>query len=102
MNKPKVIVICGPTASGKTSLSIELAKKINGEIVSCDSMQIYKDMDIGLDYRNMLEKEAEENGLEKLYNKAKEIDPQAMEKVSQNDKKRIIRVLEIYNATRKE
>ena len=45
--KPKVIVIVGPTASGKTSLSIELAKKINGEIVSCDSMQIYKDMDIG-------------------------------------------------------
>ena len=47
MNKPKIIVICGPTASGKTSLSIELAKKINGEIVSCDSMQIYKDMNIG-------------------------------------------------------
>ncbi len=47
MQKPKAIVICGPTASGKTSLSIELAKKINGEIVSCDSMQIYKDMTIG-------------------------------------------------------
>ena len=43
----KVIVICGPTASGKTGLSIELAKRINGEIVSCDSMQIYKDMTIG-------------------------------------------------------
>ena len=47
MEKPVVIVICGPTASGKTALSIELAKKINGEIVSADSMQIYKDMDIG-------------------------------------------------------
>ena len=47
MQKPKVIVICGPTASGKTALSIELAKKINGEIVSSDSMQIYKDMNIG-------------------------------------------------------
>ena len=47
MKKEKVIVICGPTASGKTALSIELAKKINGEIVSCDSMQIYKDMNIG-------------------------------------------------------
>ena len=45
--KHKVIVICGPTASGKTALSIELAKKINGEIVSADSMQIYKDMNIG-------------------------------------------------------
>lgn len=43
----KVIVICGPTASGKTSLSIELAKRIDGEIVSCDSMQIYQEMDIG-------------------------------------------------------
>lgn len=47
MRKPKVIVICGPTASGKTALSIELAKKINGEIISSDSMQIYKNMDIG-------------------------------------------------------
>ena len=47
MSKPVVIVICGPTASGKTALSIELAKRINGEIVSADSMQIYKDMDIG-------------------------------------------------------
>lgn len=45
--KPRVIVICGPTASGKTALSIELAKLINGEIVSADSMQIYKEMDIG-------------------------------------------------------
>ena len=45
--KPKVIVICGPTASGKTSLSIELAKQINGEIISADSMQVYKEMDIG-------------------------------------------------------
>ena len=47
MSKPKVIVICGPTASGKTALSIKLAQQINGEIVSADSMQIYKDMNIG-------------------------------------------------------
>ena len=47
MPKEKVIVICGATASGKTALSIELAKKIDGEIVSADSMQIYKDMNIG-------------------------------------------------------
>lgn len=45
--KSKVIVIVGPTASGKTAVSIELAKKINGEIISADSMQIYKYMDIG-------------------------------------------------------
>ena len=175
MTKPKVIVICGPTASGKTALSIELAKKINGEIVSSDSMQIYKYMDIGtakpskeemqgvkhylldfvepnkrysvaeykkdaekaieeiiskgktpivvggtglyvdsliygieyqnieLDekYRKELEEKAQKEGLEKLYEEAKKIDPQAMEKISSNDKKRIIRVLEIYKATGK-
>ena len=175
MNKPKVIVICGPTASGKTALSIELAKKINGEIISCDSMQIYKYMDIGTakptleeqkevkhhlidfvepnqrysvaeykkdaeksieeilskgktpiivggtglyvdsliygieypeieldeEYRKQLEKEIEEKGLESLYNKAKEIDSKAMEKISPNDKKRIMRVVEIYKATGK-
>ena len=175
MNKPKVIIICGPTASGKTALSIELAKTINGEIVSCDSMQIYKDMDIGTakptaeemqgikhylldfiepdkrysvaefkkdaekaieqilakgkipivvggtglyvdsliygieyqdipldeEYRNKLEQIANEKGLEVLYEKAKQIDEQAMKKISPNDKKRIMRVLEIYKATGK-
>ena len=171
----KVIVICGPTASGKTALSIELAKQINGEIVSADSMQIYKDMDIGTakptreekqgvkhylldfvlpderysvaeykkdaknaireiiskgkvpivvggtglyidsliyeieyndieineDYRNELERICETEGLDILYNKAKEIDSEAMKKISNNDKKRIMRVLEIYEATGK-
>lgn len=175
MQKSKVIVIGGPTASGKTALSIELAKQINGEIVSADSMQIYKDMNIGTakvtenemqgikhylvdwvspdtrysvadykidaekaieniiskgkipiivggtglyvdsliygieypeiefdeEYRRKLEKEADEDGLENLYNKAKEIDEQAMQKISINDRKRIIRVLEIYHATGK-
>lgn len=175
MCKPKVIVLCGPTASGKTSLSIELAKKINGEIISCDSMQIYKDMDIGtakpteqekqgikhylldflspevrysvadykkdaekaieeilkkrkvpiivggtglyinsliynigykdskidIDYRNKLEKMVVEKGLENLYEMAQKIDPEAMKNISHNDKKRIMRVLEIYNETGK-
>ena len=175
MVKPKVIVICGPTASGKTSVSIELAKKIKGEIVSADSMQIYEDMDIGtakptkeemegikhylignvsptirysvasykkdainaineiiekgktpivvggtglyvdslisgidyddieidLNYRDELEKQVDKFGLECLYEKACKIDPQAMEKISKNDKKRIFRVLEIFNATGK-
>lgn len=41
-----VIVIAGPTASGKTALGVALAKKLNGEIISCDSMQIYKDIPI--------------------------------------------------------
>lgn len=175
MEKPKIIVICGPTASGKTALSIQLAKKIDGEIVSADSMQIYEDMDVGtakpsieemegikhylignvsptvrysvanfkkdainaineiiqkgktpiivggtglyvdslvqgieyddteidLEYRNQLEKVAKEYGLDYLYNKAIQIDPTAMKKISNNDKKRIFRVLEIYHATGK-
>ena len=42
-----IICIAGPTASGKTSLAVELAKELNGEVISCDSMQIYKRMDIG-------------------------------------------------------
>lgn len=45
-NKPKIIFIIGPTAAGKSGLAVELAKKINGEIVSCDSMAVYKGMDI--------------------------------------------------------
>lgn len=173
--KPEVYVIGGPTASGKSKLAVELAKKINGEIISADSMQIYKEMNIGTakitkeemqgikhylidivspnerysvsnfkkdaelaieeilkkgktpiivggtglyidsliygiefqdeeidtEYREKLNKIAENEGLEKLYNKAKEIDPEAMKKISINDKKRIIRVLEIYHKTGK-
>lgn len=45
--RPSVIVICGPTALGKTSAAIELAKIFDGEIVGADSMQIYRHMDIG-------------------------------------------------------
>ena len=171
----KVIVICGPTASGKTGLSIELAKKINGEIVSCDSMQIYKDMTIGtakpteeerseavhhlvdfvlpserysvaeykkdaentieqiieknkkpiivggtglylnslvygidypnivtdLNYRQELEEKVNKEGLESLYKEATKIDSKAIEKISPNDKKRILRILEIYHSTGK-
>jgi len=173
--KPKVLVLCGPTASGKTSLSIKLAKEIGGEIVSADSMQIYKYMDIGTakvtkeeaegirhylidiiepnerysvadykidaekaieeilakgkvpiivggtglyvdaliygihypeiefdkEYREKLERKVEEEGLATLYEKAKQIDPEACQKISSNDQKRILRILEIFHATGK-
>ena len=173
--KPKVIVICGPTASGKTSLSVELAKKCNGQIISTDSMQIYKDMNIGTakvtpeemqgikhymidivspterysvaefkvqaekaieeilkkgktpiiaggtglyvnsliyniqyndikideKYRKYLEERVEKEGLQNLYEEAKKIDCEAMKSISQNDKKRILRVLEMYHQTGK-
>lgn len=46
MKRIKIISVVGPTASGKTSLSIEIAKRYNGEIISADSMQIYKGMDV--------------------------------------------------------
>ena len=46
-NKEPLIVLTGPTASGKTSLSVKLAKQINGQIISADSMQVYKKMNIG-------------------------------------------------------
>ncbi len=46
-NKPKIIVIVGPNASGKSSLAVKIAQKINGEVVSADSRQVYKGMDIG-------------------------------------------------------
>lgn len=45
--KPKIIVICGATGIGKTAVGIELAEKLGGEIISADSMQIYRFMDIG-------------------------------------------------------
>ncbi len=50
----KLLIICGPTATGKTKLGIDLAKKFNGEIVSADSRQVYKGMDVGTgkDVRN--------------------------------------------------
>ncbi|MFZ2253107.1 MAG: tRNA (adenosine(37)-N6)-dimethylallyltransferase MiaA [Minisyncoccia bacterium] len=47
MNNPKILVIVGPTASGKTSLSIELAQKFNGEVISADSRQVYEGLDLG-------------------------------------------------------
>ncbi len=175
MDKPTVIVIAGPTASGKSKLAVELAKRVNGEIISADSMQIYKDMNIGtakiskqemqgikhymidflspserysvssykkeaekcieeilykgktpiicggtglyinslvygiefqeeevdVVYRNKLNEMAKNEGPEKLYNMAMQIDPEAMKKISKNDQKRIIRVLEIYHKTGK-
>ena len=45
--QPNVLVICGPTASGKTALAVALAQRFNGEVVSADSMQIYRSMDVG-------------------------------------------------------
>ena len=45
--KRPMVILTGPTAVGKTALSIELAKKINGSIISADSMQVYRHMDIG-------------------------------------------------------
>ena len=48
-NTPKVIIVTGPTAVGKTNVSLELAEALGGEIISADSVQIYKGLDIGSD-----------------------------------------------------
>lgn len=45
--RPDLLVICGPTASGKTALAVELALRLGGEVVSADSMQVYRGMDVG-------------------------------------------------------
>jgi tRNA dimethylallyltransferase len=53
-----LVVICGPTATGKTDLSIGVAKELQGEIISCDSMQVYKYMDIGTAKPDMIQQKA--------------------------------------------
>ncbi len=170
-----LVIIAGPTASGKTALSVELAKRLGGEIVSADSMQIYKFMDIGTakpsieercgivhhmmdivnptedfsvaDYAEMthgiikdiyargklpimvggtglyidtvadniilgeavaspeirckLEAFAEREGSGALMEILKSVDPESYEKLHENDRKRIIRAIEVYRLTGK-
>jgi tRNA dimethylallyltransferase len=169
----KLVVLTGPTAVGKTSLSINLAKAIGGEIISADCMQVYKRMDIGTakimpeemdgvthhlidviepqeefhvvrfkemvleamdeiyskgkipiicggtgfyiqailydiqftdqeidhEYRNSLEKYADENGNDALLEKLRAVDPESAESIPANNRKRVIRALEYYKQT---
>ena len=173
--KQKLLVIGGPTAVGKTELSIKLAKKLNGEIISADSMQIYKYMDIGSakvtkdemngikhylidtitpdvqfsvsdfkeygdkalneimskgklpiisggtglyinsltcnmtfteaekdeDYRQCLEDLALEKGNEFIHEMLKDCDPISYEEIHPNNRKRVIRALEVFKLTNK-
>lgn len=170
MKKIPIIILTGPTAVGKTNLSIDLAKELNAEIISADSMQIYKYMDIGsakvtidemqgvkhylvdevtpdyvfsvsefqkraddyiqkindenkkvlvtggtglylnsliynMDFaksdannelREKLRIELEENGIDYMHNKLKELDPEAAQRIHKNNTKRVIRALEVY------
>lgn len=173
--KKTVIVIAGSTAVGKTKLSIEIAKKFNGEIISGDSMQVYKGMDIGTakitedetqgiphymidmkepdeefsvaDFQSLvqnyineitakqklpiivggsglyiqaalynfnfseqkrdetitkrLELEIEDKGIDSLYSRLKQLDPDQAAKIHPNNHRRVIRALEIYEITGK-
>ena len=173
--KQKLLVLGGPTAVGKTELSIKLAKESNGEIISADSMQIYKYMDIGSakvteqemdgikhhlidviepnvpfsvadfkeygeislknilsknkfpiiaggtglyinsltcnmtfteaekdeEYRLYLEKLSEEKGNDFVHEMLKEIDPVSYKEIHANNRKRVIRALEVYKLTKK-
>ena len=169
MKKIPIIILTGPTAVGKTNLSIDLAKELNAEIISADSMQIYKYMDIGsakvtidemqgvkhylvdevtpdyvfsvsefqkraddyiqkindenkkvlvtggtglylnsliynMDFaksdannelREKLRIELEENGIDYMHNKLKELDHEAAQRIHKNNTKRVIRALEV-------
>lgn len=167
----RVVLVCGPTASGKTAMGVALAKEFGGEVVSTDSMQIYRQMDIGTakptreemegvphhmidvvepweDYsvaryvqeatpivediisrgkipflvggtglymdnllsgrefapfsgeiREKLTRQAREEGLESLYRRLGEVDPQRQRELQPGDEKRIIRALEIFEET---
>ncbi len=173
--KQKLLVLGGPTAVGKTELSIKLAKKLNGEIISADSMQIYKFMDIGSakvtekemdgikhylidiiepdisfsvadfkeygekaikeilskqkfpiiaggtglyinsltcnmtftdaekdeEYRKKLEKLCDEKGNDYVHEMLKDIDPISYKEIHANNRKRVIRALEVYKLTKK-
>ena len=59
----------------------------------------YSDIEVDIEYREKLEKIAESEGIERLYEMAKEIDPEAIKNISKNDQKRICRILEIYHTT---
>jgi tRNA dimethylallyltransferase len=170
---PKILVIVGPTASGKTRMGVELAQLLNGEVVSADSMQIYRRMDIGTakptpeetkgiphhmidvaepweDYsvaryvseavpvvedirrrgklpilvggtglyvdslvsgrsfavqatgwRETLQQQVKEKGLEPLFRELTRIDPEAAERIGPRDEKRIIRALEVWHESGK-
>ena len=171
--KPPLIILTGPTAAGKSELSIELAKRIGGEIISADSMQVYRHMDIGsakimpeqmggvphhlidvleptqefnvvtfqkmakealrgiydrghipivvggtgfyiqallydIDFtendedtalRNQLEKIAETQGNDELFERLRRIDPESCESIHANNVKRVIRAIEFYEKT---
>lgn len=167
-----VLFITGPTGAGKTEVALSLAKKLKTEIISADSRQIYKGMDVGTDkvplevrekiphhlvdvalpgelftvadfkekaekiikklhaegklpcvcggtglyisslirglfpgpsrdrkIREKLEREAKEKGLSFLYDRLKEVDPEASSRIHPNDKVRIIRALEVWEKT---
>ncbi|TCO60077.1 tRNA (adenosine(37)-N6)-dimethylallyltransferase MiaA [Caldanaerobacter subterraneus] len=171
----QIVLIVGPTATGKSRLAVDVAKRFNGEVVSADSMQIYKYMDIGTakitkeemqgiphhmidivepneefsvaeyekrakaiikdihergklpiivggtglyinsivyimhfsdfegskEFREKMKKLAETYGTSYLYEKLKEVDPEAARKIHPNDLRRIIRALEVYEFTGK-
>ncbi|HEK86536.1 MAG TPA: tRNA (adenosine(37)-N6)-dimethylallyltransferase MiaA [Candidatus Aminicenantes bacterium] len=170
----KVLIIVGPTAVGKSLIALRIAQKFSGEIINCDSMQVYRGFDIGTDkpsaesrklvphhlidileaeeqfsaadfarlavetieevsekghlpivvggtglyhkalveglfpgpgrdpsWRQKLRQEAEEKGLNHLYTRLQEIDPEYAQKITPGDKIRIIRALEVYYLTGK-
>ena len=171
----KLAALVGPTAVGKSEIAIRIARRMNGEIISCDSMQVYRGMNIGTakvspqeqamvphhlidivdiehnftvaeyqslaqelidkinqrdripilvggtglyyqsvvdnysfypmeshkDIRRRLQRQAVEKGLQQLYIKLNDVDPDYAQRISPQDEKRIIRALEVYELTGK-
>lgn len=88
-DKPDIIVICGPTGIGKTSSAISLAQKFNGEIISADSMQIYKYMDIGTAKPSVEEQEAVRHHLIDIIEPDKDFDAAMFAKIAKEKVSRL-------------
>src|SRR5205823_2211668 len=103
----RVVVICGPTASGKTALAVELAEKLGAEIVSADSQQCYRGLDAATAKPTAEERararhhlldvgEFEGQGVPALHERLRGVDPAAAAKILPNDRVRIERALEVH------
>src|SRR3989338_951335 len=113
-DKQKIIIIAGPTASGKSDLSIKIAKKYSGEILSADSRQVYRGMDIGTGKATKMERKIvkhylidvvspkkklrmklEKQSVKQLFKKLSALNPQYSANIDRHNKRRLIRTIEI-------
>ena len=122
--KPRLVIIQGPTASGKSELAVRLAERLGGEIVNADSMQVYRRMDVGTakpspellarvphhlldicdpneDFSAADFRERAARAIEEIHRRLAEVDPAAALRLHPNDRVRIVRALEVFLMTGK-